>query len=107
MGVGGGVVNMNALGERERGVILRQIFLTRGKKLFSAPMLVVPSPETINYLILPPPHKHTDKYNNRYNIHSPSLRGIKYRFNKLLLIFLQLVEQVAISVFARMIRIRI
>ena len=30
--------NMNASEERERGVILGQIFLTRGKKIFSAPM---------------------------------------------------------------------
>ena len=30
----GGGVNMNALGERERGVILGQIFLTRGKNIF-------------------------------------------------------------------------
>ena len=27
------------VGRRERGVILGQIFLTRGKKIFSAPML--------------------------------------------------------------------
>ena len=30
--------NMNASGECERGVILGQIFFTRGKKIFSAPM---------------------------------------------------------------------
>ena len=30
---------MNASGERERGVIMRQIFPTRGKKIFSAPMI--------------------------------------------------------------------
>ena len=35
---------MNVSGERVRGVIFWQIFLTRGKKIFSAPMILTQCP---------------------------------------------------------------